>query len=278
MRLTILTGILVALTSFSARAAAPISILGNEVHKTIACEGRDVKLAGNEATLKLTGECGRIDVMGNSNKISAETASKLAVSGNQNEVSVKTVKRIDLTGNENHVTWQNEVDGHAPKISNPGTDNTARRASGSGKAQMAAGSDDGDEDEDDEEDEEDSHSATVAGALSQANNALGALGGLGAVGTVSSGSGLVVSSSGLEQTYECNGQDVVVNGANNALSFTGECDKVTVNGKGNVVHLEAAKRITANGTENTVTWKRGADKRDPKVGIFGKRNKVSREK
>ncbi len=270
MRLTIVAGICVAFSSFSARAADVISIVENGLHKTIACEGRDLTLAGNEADLKLTGECGRIDVMGNSNKVSAETASKLAVSGNQNEVSIGTAKRIDVTGNRNHVTWESEVDGKAPKISNPGTKNTVARASGSGTAPTAAASDD-----DDEGDEEDDHPTTVAGALDQAQAALNAAG---VVGSVSDGSSMLINDVNLEKTYACDGKDIAVNGTDNKLTLTGECHHVAVNGSNNVVHIEAARQITASGTDNKVYWKRGTGKGDPKVANLGVHNKVSREK
>jgi len=270
MRLTIVGSICVALTSFSARAA-DITIMENDVHKTISCEDQDVDVMGNDADLKLTGNCDRINVMGNSNKVSVETASRLAVSGNSNEVSAGTAKRIEVTGRKNHVTWANEVDGHAPKIANLGEKNTVSR--GSGSAAAPARDDDDDDDEDDDEGE---HSTTTVGsALDQAQAALNIAG---VAGTVSSGGSLLISDSGLEKTIECDGKDVAVNGANNKLTFTGECDDVAVNGTKNVVHLETVEHIAANGTDNTVFWKRGPGKHDPKVLIAGKRNKVSREK
>lgn len=270
MRLTIVAGILVALASFSARAA-DISIMENDVHKTISCEDQDVDVMGNDADLKLTGKCDRINVMGNSNKVSVETASRLAVSGNSNEVSAGTAKRIEVTGRKNRVTWANEVDGHAPKISNLGEKNTASRGSGSAAAPARE-----DEDEDDDDDDEDEHSTTTVGsALEKAQSALNIAG---VTGSISDGDSLLINHAGVEKTYACDGKDVAINGANNKLTFTGECDDVAVNGSKNVVHLEAVEHIAANGTDNTVFWKRGTGKRDPKVLITGKRNKVSREK
>lgn len=270
MRLTIVTGICVAFTSFSARAA-DIEIMENGVHKTISCTDQDVDVIGNGADLKLTGDCDQIDVMGNSNKISVETASKIAVAGNSNEVSANSVKSIELTGSKNNVTWVSEHNGHAPKIANLGEKNTVTHGSGAAKAEAAPADSD---ERDDEGEEEDSHS-TVGGALDKAQAALNAAG---VTGSVSDGDSLFFNGTGLEKTYECEGKDIAINGANNKLTFTGECHDVAVNGSKNVVHIEAARQIAANGTDNRVFWKRGTGKGDPKVAILGKGNKVSREK
>ena len=90
---------------------ADVTIDKNNQKRTIDCAGGSVTVSGNENTLVLNGDC-----------------SSLKISGNDNTVTAEGVAEIATWGNRNKVTWTRGAGGHPPKISNPGTGNTIKRA------------------------------------------------------------------------------------------------------------------------------------------------------
>ena len=111
---------------FTAETAVADSIIaGNKQTKTIACAKDGVVLiAGNDNTIKLTGRCKLVQVPGNHNKITAESAAVISTDGNENSVVVTAVDAITINGNKNSVTWSKTIDGDkAPEISERGTGN-----------------------------------------------------------------------------------------------------------------------------------------------------------
>jgi hypothetical protein len=90
---------------------ADVTIDKNDVKRTIDCAGGSVTVEGNGCVLVLKGDC-----------------STLKVNGNNNTVTVEAVAEISTQGNRNKVTWTRGAGGRPPKISNPGTGNTIKRA------------------------------------------------------------------------------------------------------------------------------------------------------
>ena len=75
---------------------------------------------------------------------------------------------------------------------------------------------------------------------------------------------------GREEAHVCAAnEDVEVNGQGHTLTFTGPCRTLRVNGQGNTVTTDQAANIFANGMNNTVSWKNGADGKKPKLSISG---------
>jgi len=109
-----LAGALAKVTNHSALSstrAEDVTIIQNDLKRTIECSGGSVRVSGNRNTLNLTGEC-----------------STLFIDGDDNVVTVQAVGEISTWGNRNKVTWTRGLGGKPPKISNPGTKNTIEKA------------------------------------------------------------------------------------------------------------------------------------------------------
>lgn len=75
------------------------------------------------------------------------------------------------------------------------------------------------------------------------------------------------------ETVECRGQAVQVNGTSQDLTLLGECPDVQVNGMGNTVRIELARKIDVNGMNNKVVWGQGISGA-PRVATAGMGNSV----
>lgn len=118
--------LLILAALFTVKTVAADSIIAaNKQTKTIACAKDGVVLiAGNDNTIKLTGKCKLVQVPGNHNKITAESAAVISADGNENSVVVTAVDAISINGNKNSVTWSRTLDGDdAPDISELGEGN-----------------------------------------------------------------------------------------------------------------------------------------------------------
>jgi DUF3060 family protein len=72
-----------------------------------ACEANErVVVSGSGNRVTLTGECGKVAVMGSKNIVAVEASAKIAVMGTDNEV-----------------TWKRGVGGKGPDVSRMGTNN-----------------------------------------------------------------------------------------------------------------------------------------------------------
>jgi hypothetical protein len=70
---------------------------------------------------------------------------------------------------------------------------------------------------------------------------------------------------------------MLISGATNGLTFTGDCKGVSVSGSMNKVMLDGVGKLAVTGTGNNVTWKRAlGDAKKPKVAVTGLDNKVSK--
>lgn len=96
-------------------------------------------------------------------------------------------------------------------------------------------------------------------------------------------------------THDCaTEREVSINASGATFTFTGTCDKISVNGSGNKVVVAAVKKIAlngsknvadvgatdkiaVNGSENVVTYVRGLSKAKPKVGGVGANNRVTKK-
>ena len=90
---------------------ADVKIDKDNQNRTIDCAGGSVTVDGNGNVLVLKGDC-----------------TTLRVNGNDNTVTAEVVAEIATWGNKNKVTWTKGAGGKPPKISNPGTGNTIKKA------------------------------------------------------------------------------------------------------------------------------------------------------
>jgi hypothetical protein len=94
-----------------AKGGAPVIINDNGLTLGVECQGNDVTINGNKNTLRLRGECARVFVKGNFNKVTVEAAVAILAPGNKNDI-----------------TWTRGAGKKAPSISNPGDRNRIQKA------------------------------------------------------------------------------------------------------------------------------------------------------
>jgi hypothetical protein len=94
-----------------AKGGAAVTLNDNGLTAGVECQGNDVTINGNKNTLRLRGECAKIIVKGNFNKITVEAATAILAPGNKNDI-----------------TWTRGAGKKAPSISNPGGRNRIKRA------------------------------------------------------------------------------------------------------------------------------------------------------
>jgi Tfp pilus tip-associated adhesin PilY1 len=64
---------------------------------------------------------------------------------------------------------------------------------------------------------------------------------------------LKIEGVGIRRDIPCNGQDVGVYGAENKITLTGECGRITVHGSDHKVSLERGTDLSVSGADNAVT-------------------------
>ena len=124
--MTKLASISLALCSLVGVAAADASFNDNNQTATVDCaKDPSVMIAGNNATITLTGICDNLMVSGNGAKVTG-SAKKAMVPGNNNTVDLDQVNTLAVPGNGNTVTYKKPVDAKAKKVnvSNTGNKNT----------------------------------------------------------------------------------------------------------------------------------------------------------
>lgn len=99
-----------------------------------------------------------------------------------------------------------------------------------------------------------------------------------AAGVASAGSAnKPIEISGVEhqRSIACDGRDVVVDGVDHVLTFTGDCASLTLSGSGSkiTIDLKPGATVEVNGTDHTVRWRSA---RPPKVSVSGVDNNVSK--
>ncbi|AMW21381.1 hypothetical protein Chelonae_p3630 [[Mycobacterium] chelonae subsp. bovistauri] len=84
----------------------------------------------------------------------------------------------------------------------------------------------------------------------------------------------VIGYFGQTTTAACDeGKRLNITGANNTLTITGACDKVTVSGFSNTVTFDELKtEVTVTGYGNKLTYKTG----EPKVNNYGSNNTIQK--
>ena len=65
-----------------------------------------------------------------------------------------------------------------------------------------------------------------------------------------------------------------INGSDNRVTLTGDCDSVVVSGTDNVVTIEGSARIAVTGVDNKITYKRGKAGKPPVIQKTGVDNTV----
>jgi hypothetical protein len=204
-------------------------------------------VTGSSDVLTITGNCGSLQVTGSSNSI-----------------VIDAVQTVQFTGNSNSILYRSS---HRPTVSDDGQGNSIARAKGQVAASSGndtVGSSSG------SSSTSTSVDGIVSGALQAADAASqSAAATAGAVqGVQTNGNVLNIILSRQRTTQDCGaGKTVNINGYQNDITLTGSCEKVTLNGWGNTIHIEEVAAIEVMGHTNTLTWERGRNTRKPVVQI-----------
>jgi len=112
--------------SFLPLAAADVMIADNNQTITVDCaKDPNVSIAGNQATVTLTGACKRVSITGNQATVTGSSA-HASVAGNNNTANLDGVDTLTTPGNSNTVTWKTTLDKKLkkPRLANFGNKNT----------------------------------------------------------------------------------------------------------------------------------------------------------
>ena len=232
----------------AAFASGAIIVGENNGDQVTRCNGRDVEVDGNQNTISLSGDC-----------------AKVIVKGNHNRVSVESVAWLRLIGNDNQVSWARGVGGRPPSVVDVGARNLVAQSRGAGTGAAAAS------------DAMDTSAVAVALAARGSGGAAHprAQGDTaGGAEVVRIGESITIKDDQLSKTYTCAGGDVNVLGNHSTLTLHGACDIVNVQGANNTIKLETANTISVTGANNTVTYQTG----DPMVSIAGTNSTAKKEK
>jgi hypothetical protein len=88
---------------------------------------------------------------------------------------------------------------------------------------------------------------------------------------------ITIDGMGGEQTFDCAGKDVVVNGTQIALMLTGVCDTIEINGATNTITVDAVRSLVINGLGNSVTYLYTLNSNEPTAELVGLNNTVERK-
>lgn len=97
----------------------------------------------------------------------------------------------------------------------------------------------------------------------------------GLVAAAPAGNPIEISGVGHQRSIACDGRDVVVDGVDHVLTFTGTCASLTLSGSGSkvTIDLKPGAAVEVNGTDQTVRWR---SSKPPKVSVSGVDNDVGK--
>lgn len=87
---------------------------------------------------------------------------------------------------------------------------------------------------------------------------------------------LIVEGNAQRQTLDCTGRDVTVRGERNALTFTGGCRSLEVQGNTSTIRAELAPgaRVSLRGETLDLTWSQAAEGAAPRIAQEGRQIRV----
>lgn len=122
MKITLLAATL-SLAAAGATAHADVNLVDNNQKVTVDCaKDKSVNIAGNKATVTLTGTCEMINISGNKATVKG-SALHVQVSGNANELALDAADHIMVSGNENTITYKKAAKAKKTAVMDSGTDN-----------------------------------------------------------------------------------------------------------------------------------------------------------
>lgn len=97
------------------------------------------------------------------------------------------------------------------------------------------------------------------------------------LGALSQGLGpLIVEGNAQQRTLDCTGRDVTVRGERNALTFTGGCRSLEVQGNTSTIRAELAPgaRVSLRGETLELTWSQAAEGAAPRIAQEGRQIRI----
>jgi hypothetical protein len=186
---------------------------------------KSISVGGGENKLTID-SVETLDVGGGENKISAKTVTTAVVGGSENEISIDVLGSLDVGGSDNKIVFKKALKGDV-KVTGQPQDN---KVVGVGNKVIGA--------------------ATSAGGGAVDVNAIAGVD----VNAMTNGAASMGNGGG--GTIDCSKNPTFIyNDNNGAFTFTGKCDKISINGNNAKLTIESVKTlaIQGNGTSATVT-------------------------
>jgi hypothetical protein len=231
---------------------------------TYNCDGRDVFVNSGGNSLRFTGYCHSVTVRGSGNRVTVDSADRIATMGTDNTVHWRSERKpvINNTGSNNVLSSiRGNTDESTCVAASTDDQGDHRVVTTDGKNTITAnGTDIGG-----------SVGAAVNGALQAAGPATTAAAGV--AGSVNSeqtsGNSLNLVVSGRHMTRDCgDGKTVNINGYQNEITLTGRCSNVALNGWDNHLYIEETGSISVSGHTNDVTWERTSNGKRPSTSVL----------
>lgn len=123
MKLALITAATLSLAAAAAAAHADVDLVDNNQKVTVDCaKDKSVNIAGNKATVTLTGTCDEVNISGNKATVKG-SALTVNVSGNDNTLTLDATDHIMVSGNKNAITYKKGATSKKPSVMSVGTDN-----------------------------------------------------------------------------------------------------------------------------------------------------------
>ena len=203
-----------------------------------------VNISHGKGVYTFKGPCTQINLNGGKSKLTIESVDELNVTSAENTITIGTLGTLNLVGAKNKVTYKTAKEGDTAQVSMVGSGNVVEKAGGAATTTTTAG-------------------AGAAGATAGAG-AAGAVAGTGAadlnalagidVNAMTNGAASMGNGGG--RAIDCSKNPTFIyNDNNGTFTFTGKCEKISINGNNAKLTIESVKTlaIQGNGTTATVT-------------------------
>ncbi|HEY1555980.1 MAG TPA: DUF3060 domain-containing protein [Kofleriaceae bacterium] len=91
-------------------AAAEVNVNGNDLNNRLDCRKDPVvNFFGNHNTFRIAGSCKQLNVGGNNNTITVDSAATITISGNHNMIVATATDQVGVSGSANTINYRRTI-------------------------------------------------------------------------------------------------------------------------------------------------------------------------